>query len=53
MMVTVRDRVQTQKAAGKKVEEVVAAKPTADLDAEWGKGNVTGDFFTTLVYLTL
>jgi cyclase len=53
MMVTVRDRVTKQKAAGKTVQEVVAAKPTADLDAEWGKGNVNGDFFTTLVYLTL
>ncbi|HEY0702826.1 MAG TPA: MBL fold metallo-hydrolase [Candidatus Acidoferrales bacterium] len=53
MMITVRDRVQKQKAAGKTVAEVVAAKPTADLDAEWGKGNVTGDFFATLVYTTL
>jgi cyclase len=53
MMVTVRDRVQKQKAAGKSLQEVVAAKPTAELDAEWGKGNVTGDFFTTLVYSTL
>ena len=53
MLVTVRDRVQKQKVAGKTLQEVVAAKPTADLDAEWGKGSVTGDFFTTLVYSTL
>jgi cyclase len=53
MMVTVRDRVQKQKAAGKTLQDVVASKPTADLDAVWGKGNVTGDFFTTLVYSTL
>jgi cyclase len=53
MLVTVRDRVQKQKSAGKSLQDVVAAKPTADLDAEWGKGNVTGDFFTTLVYSTL
>jgi cyclase len=53
MMVTVRDRVQKQKAAGKSLQDVVASKPTADLDAVWGKGNVTGDFFTTLVYSTL
>ena len=53
MLVTVRDRVQKQKNAGKSLQEVVAAKPTADLDAQWGKGNVTGDFFTTLVYSTL
>jgi cyclase len=53
MLVTVRDRVQKQKSAGKTLQEAVAAKPSADLDAEWGKGNVTGDFFTTLVYSTL
>jgi cyclase len=53
MLVTVRDRVQRQKSAGKTLQEVVAAKPTADMDAEWGKGSVTGDFFTTLVYSTL
>src|SRR5271157_1655641 len=29
MLVTVRDRVQAQKKAGKKVEEVIAARPTA------------------------
>jgi cyclase len=53
MMVTVRDRVQKQKAAGKSLQDVVTAKPTADLDAIWGKGMVNGDFFTTLVYSTL
>jgi glyoxylase-like metal-dependent hydrolase (beta-lactamase superfamily II) len=53
MLGTVRDRVQKQKSSGKTLPEVVAAKPTADLDAEWGKGNVTGDFFTALVYQTL
>ena len=36
MLVTVRDRVQKQKSAGKKVEEVVAAKPTAEFDASLG-----------------
>jgi cyclase len=53
MLITVRDRVRKQKTAGKSLQDVVAAKPTADLDAVWGKGNVTGDFFTTLVYSTL
>ena len=53
MMVTVRDRVQKQKAAGKSLQDVVTAKPTADLDAIWGKGMVNGDFFATLVYSTL
>jgi cyclase len=53
MLVTVRDRVHTLKAAGKSKDDAVAAKPTADLDGTWGKGAVTGDFFTTLVYMTL
>lgn len=53
MLVAVRDRVHTLKAAGKSLQEAVAAKPTADLDATWGKGMVSGDFITTLVYSTL
>ena len=53
VMVTVRDRVKKQKAAGKKLAEVVAAKPTADLDAAWGKGFMMPDQFVTLVYTTL
>jgi cyclase len=53
MLVTVRDRVQALKAAGKSQQDAVAAKPTADLDAIWGKGMLNGDTFVTLVYATL
>jgi cyclase len=53
MLVTVRDRVQKLKTSGRKLEEVLAAKPTADLDATWGKGFVPGDMFVTIVYNTL
>jgi cyclase len=53
MLVTVRDRVQKLKTSGKTLQEAVAAKPTADLDATWAKGMVTGEFMTTLVYSTL
>jgi glyoxylase-like metal-dependent hydrolase (beta-lactamase superfamily II) len=53
MLVTVRDRVQALKAAGKSKEETVAAKPTADLDSKWGNGMIKGDMFTMLVYSTL
>jgi cyclase len=53
MLVTVRDRVHALKAAGKSQQEAVAAKPTADLDAVWGKGMIGGDLFTTVVYSTL
>jgi cyclase len=53
MLVTVRDRVQAQKKAGKKVVEVVAAKPTADLDAAWGNGLLKPEQFVGIVYSTL
>jgi hypothetical protein len=50
MMVTVRDRVQKLKTSGRTLEQVVAAKPTADLDAAWGKGFMQPDNFVTMVY---
>jgi len=49
----VRDRVQKLKTAGRTVEQMVAAKPTADLDATWGKGFMQPDVFVTIVYNTL
>jgi glyoxylase-like metal-dependent hydrolase (beta-lactamase superfamily II) len=36
MLITVRDRIQTMVNDGMSVEEIVAARPTRDLDAEWG-----------------
>lgn len=53
MLVTVHDRVAKLKQAGKSVDEVVAAKPTAEFDARWGKGMIGNDFFVKLVYDTL
>jgi cyclase len=53
MLATVRDRVAKLKAAGASEQEAVAKKPTADLDAAWGKGSFNGDVFTGLVYRTL
>ena len=53
MLVTARDRVQKLKSAGKTAEEVVAAKPFADLDPVWGKGKFGGDVFAQVVYLAL
>lgn len=53
VMATVRDRVQKLKAAGRTAEETVAAKPTADLDAVWGKGFLPPDAFVSIVYATL
>jgi cyclase len=53
MLATVRDRVKKAKDAGKSAEEVTAAKPTADLDAQWGTGFIKGDTFVNFVYSTL
>jgi cyclase len=53
MMVTVRDRVQKLKSSGQTLEQVIAAKPTKDLDDPWGKGFMQPDFFVTIVYGTL
>ncbi len=36
MAIEVRDRVQSLIDEGRSLEEIVAAKPTADLDEEWG-----------------
>jgi glyoxylase-like metal-dependent hydrolase (beta-lactamase superfamily II) len=50
MLVTVRDRVARFMAEGRTKEQVVAAKPTADLDAKWGGGWIKPDPFVGLVY---
>jgi len=49
-LVSVRDKVSTLKREGKSLEEVVAAKPTADYDAKWGGFVIDGNFFIRLVY---
>lgn len=53
MLVMVRDKIKAQKDSGKTLKEVVAGKPTADLDAAWGAGIIMPDSFVTLVYTTL
>jgi len=50
MLISVRDKVSTLKKEGKSLEEVVAAKPTADYDAKWGGFVIDGNFFIRLVY---
>jgi glyoxylase-like metal-dependent hydrolase (beta-lactamase superfamily II) len=47
------ERVRKLKASGKSVDEAIAAKPFADLDAHWGKGRLNGDSFVKVVYGTL
>ena len=53
MLVEVADRVEKLKASGKTVQEAVAAKPTADLDAAWAKGAIKPGTFVALVYDSL
>jgi glyoxylase-like metal-dependent hydrolase (beta-lactamase superfamily II) len=50
MLVTVRDRVAALKAAGRTMDEAVAAKPTASFDLTYGHAIIGPDFFTRLVY---
>ena len=52
MLVTVRDRVKKLKAGGRTLEEVIAAQPTADLDAAW-PAFMRPAFFLGTVYATV
>jgi glyoxylase-like metal-dependent hydrolase (beta-lactamase superfamily II) len=49
MLATVADRIGKLVAEGKKVEDIAAAKPTADLDEKWGNGFVKPDTFAQMV----
>ncbi len=53
MLVTVRDRVAKLVAEGRTLEQVLAAKPLADLDDAWGGGFMKPDRFLRVVYADL
>jgi hypothetical protein len=53
MLSAIRDKVAALKAAGASEQEAIAKKPTAEFDAAWAKGFITGDIFTGLVYRTI
>ncbi len=53
MLVTVRDRVKKLKISGRTKDEVLAAKPTADLDDAWGKAFMPPEIFVPIVYDTV
>ena len=53
MLTTLRDRIVQEIKAGKSLEAVLAAKPTKDLDPEWGKGFIKGDAFVSILYQDL
>jgi glyoxylase-like metal-dependent hydrolase (beta-lactamase superfamily II) len=53
MLVAVRDNVAALKKQRKTLDEIIAAKPTADFDAKWGNFVFNGDQFTKMVYAGL
>lgn len=50
MLVTARDRVRTLVNEGKSRDEVIAAKPTRELDEKWGRGAFPPDMWVGIVY---
>lgn len=50
LLATVSARVAGQIKQGKKLEEVVAAKPTAQYDERWGKGFLAPEKFVEMLY---
>lgn len=52
MLATVRDRVDKLKRSGASEQEVVAKKPTADLDAKWAHGG-SPNMFVGIAYRTV
>ena len=53
MLAGVAGKVDALKKQGKTLDEIVAAKPTADYDGKWGKFVIDPAFFTRLVYAGL
>jgi cyclase len=50
MLASVSDRVRSLIKQGKKLDEVVAAKPTAQYDEAWGKGFLAPEKFVAMLY---
>jgi cyclase len=53
MLVTARDRMTKLVKEGKSEDEVVAARPFADLDAKWAPTELAGKNFVRVVYHSL
>lgn len=53
MLAGFRDIIAKEKAAGKSLEEIQEAKPTAELDARWGSTMFPPNVFTELVFRSL
>jgi glyoxylase-like metal-dependent hydrolase (beta-lactamase superfamily II) len=53
MLVDVRGRLEAGIASGKTLEDFIATKPLADLDAEWGDGFLKTDQVISLFWMSL
>jgi glyoxylase-like metal-dependent hydrolase (beta-lactamase superfamily II) len=51
MIVTIHDKVKELKGSGRSLDEVIAARPTAEFDAKWGGGFISPSFVTELVFV--
>ncbi len=50
MLIAIHENVSKLKQQGRSLDEIIAAKPTADYDAMWGQFVITPAFFTKLVH---
>lgn len=53
MLRVVAGRVERLVGRGRTLQQVVAAKPSAEYDAAWGAGNIKPDHFITILYTDL
>lgn len=53
MLATVSGRIKAQIREGRKLEEIVASKPTRDYDEKWGKGFIKPDKFVEMIVRNL
>jgi cyclase len=53
MLVTVRARITPLVRRGRSLRQIIAAKPLADLDAQWGNGFLKPEVFLTIVHESL
>jgi glyoxylase-like metal-dependent hydrolase (beta-lactamase superfamily II) len=53
MLSTAREHLQKLKSSGKSLDEAIAAKPLADLDAAWSHGLFNSDQFVQIAYPAL
>jgi len=53
MIAAVRDRVDARIKSNQSEEQIIAAHPTAEFDARWGQGRVSGGDFVRELYASL